>query len=35
MSDDDDTQGMGLEALEEQASRQVRKVMHDGRWFFW
>ncbi|MDE3230385.1 MAG: Bro-N domain-containing protein [Chloroflexota bacterium] len=25
---------MRLEALEEEASRQVRKVMHEGRWFF-
>lgn len=25
---------LGLEALDEQASREVRKVWHEGRWFF-
>ena len=25
---------MSVEALEEQASERIRKVMHDGRWFF-
>lgn len=31
---DGDAQDMRLEALEEEASRQVRKVMYEGRWFF-
>jgi hypothetical protein len=29
-----DGQDMALEALEEQAESQIRRVLHDGRWFF-
>lgn len=30
----DDEQGMALSALDEQAEQQVRRTLHDGRWFF-
>ncbi|WIG59594.1 MAG: hypothetical protein OJF49_002341 [Ktedonobacterales bacterium] len=33
-SDDDRNDAMGLDLLDEQAEQQVRRVWHEGRWFF-